>query len=67
MLPAVLRLPSWNADAHQATEMHSALQYRGNRIARSARAGQRDDAVDRAMATMATMAIVRGGFAHAWR
>ncbi|PRG37248.1 methyltransferase FkbM [Burkholderia multivorans] len=66
MLPAVLRLPSWNADAHPATETRSAL-YRGNRIARSARAGQRDDAVDRAMATMATMAIVHGGFAHAWR
>ncbi|KVZ30432.1 methyltransferase FkbM [Burkholderia multivorans] len=66
MLPAVLRLPSRNADAHQATETRSA-QYRGNRIARSARAGQRDDAVDRAMPTMATMAIVRGGFAHAWR
>ncbi|MCO1464724.1 methyltransferase FkbM [Burkholderia multivorans] len=63
MLPAVRLLPSRNADAHQATETHSAL-YRGKRIARSARAGQPDDAVDRAMATMA---IVRGGFARAWR
>jgi hypothetical protein len=66
VLPAVRLLPSRNADAHPATETHAAL-YRGKRIARSARAGQRDDAVDRAMPTMATMAIVRGGFARAWR
>ncbi|PRE01298.1 methyltransferase FkbM [Burkholderia multivorans] len=66
MLPAVRLRPSRNAAAHQATQTRSAL-YRGNRIVRSARAGQRDDAIDRAMTTMATMATVRGGFAHAWR
>ncbi|KVR41536.1 methyltransferase FkbM [Burkholderia multivorans] len=66
MLPAVRLLPSRNADAHQATQTRSA-QYRGNRIVRSARAGQRDDAIDRAMTTTTTMAIVHGGFAHAWR